>query len=385
MPSSKAQAGLEYLLTYGWGLIVIAIVIGVLIYTTSGATTGVTCQTRSSQIVLKEYTVNAGPDAVGITLQNATGESITVDSASSDALTPFDADAGSAPTLLIDGAAASLGDIAKQGSTFVISNLEGPSKAGSFTDGLITVNYTTQAGNGMPATATISCSGTAEQGGPTGPQCGDPICDGSCPDSRCDDPDCAGTICCGNGIAELGETCDGSDVGENMTCLSDCTARINGCTTIERPGNYLITSTIRADESSPAYCISINASDVSLDCQGSFIRQISGSNKSGINIEYGANSIEISNCSIEYFGYTGLFVMGSNITLNNVRMASNGTGLFIPQHSQGPITFNNGMACDNTVSDVFILDVLICTSLNINGFKADTVGPECEQQGWLPC
>ncbi|MCX6802344.1 MAG: hypothetical protein NT067_04495, partial [Candidatus Diapherotrites archaeon] len=72
----KAQSALEYLMTYGWALIVIAIVIGILWYVTSSATGGVTCQSRSNNFAIKGQAVSA-TDGVRLTLQNGTGQIVT--------------------------------------------------------------------------------------------------------------------------------------------------------------------------------------------------------------------------------------------------------------------------------------------------------------------
>ena len=150
----RGQSALEYLMTYGWALIVIAIVIGVLIFVTSSTSGGIVCQSGSPNMVLKETSFNPGASGVGFTLQNATSGTITVV-------------ADCVATTGVDGFYISGSDGADEctdanttvGGTFTVQNLDGAATGtGSFTGGTATVNYTT-AGK-LPASVTINCSGT---------------------------------------------------------------------------------------------------------------------------------------------------------------------------------------------------------------------------------
>ncbi|MFA6065518.1 MAG: hypothetical protein WCW44_00815 [archaeon] len=147
MFDNKAQSALEYLMTYGWALIVIAIVIGVLIFVTGSATGGVTCQSQSTNMVLKESSVSAA-NGVGITLMNATGGDITAIAASSTAF------GGTA--VIKTGSPLVVGTAAVKNTTFTVTGLT--VAAGNLSNGKIDVNYTTA--GGLPATAVINCSGT---------------------------------------------------------------------------------------------------------------------------------------------------------------------------------------------------------------------------------
>ncbi len=71
----KAQAALEYLITYGWALIVIATVIGVLVFAASGGVNTNTCTTFLT-IVCKGIGVDG--DTLIMVLQNATGQTISI-------------------------------------------------------------------------------------------------------------------------------------------------------------------------------------------------------------------------------------------------------------------------------------------------------------------
>ncbi len=141
----RGQSALEYLMTYGWALIVIAIVIGVLIYVTSTSTGGIVCQSQSTQIVLKEWSVATGTDNVGVTIQNATGGAITISSVASGGDFADDTNSGPFPS------------IAKN-ATYPLTGISGPDASGSINNGTVTVSYTTE--GQLPATATIVCAGT---------------------------------------------------------------------------------------------------------------------------------------------------------------------------------------------------------------------------------
>lgn len=141
---SKGQSALEYLMTYGWALIVIAIVIGVLIFVTGSSTGGVTCQSRGQQLVLKEWAVATGVNGVGMVVQNATGGTIS----SVEATTGGDF---AVETLAVTGSHTA-------GSNVVLPNLSGPALRGTFDDGNVNVNFSTA--GGLDANIVISCSGT---------------------------------------------------------------------------------------------------------------------------------------------------------------------------------------------------------------------------------
>ena len=141
---SRAQSALEYLMTYGWALIVIAVVIGVLLFVTSGSTGGVTCQSRSQQMILREWSVNTGANGVGLVLQNATGGAITLTSATSSGNFASE-------TIALSGTVSA-------GGNAVVRDLSGPAAVGTFNNGRVEINFTTQ-GN-LPSTVTVVCTGT---------------------------------------------------------------------------------------------------------------------------------------------------------------------------------------------------------------------------------
>jgi uncharacterized protein (UPF0333 family) len=141
----KGQSALEYLMTYGWALIVIAIVIGVLIFVTSGATGGVTCQSQSTAIQVTEWAVKAGAGGVGLTLRNATGGTIT----------PTGATGGNG---FSDSNTSPLSASVTKNNTFTVTGINGGTTGTTLSNATVTVTYVTQ--GGLSASATVVCNGT---------------------------------------------------------------------------------------------------------------------------------------------------------------------------------------------------------------------------------
>jgi hypothetical protein len=83
--NKRGQAALEYLMTYGWALIVIAIVVGVLVFIVVSPTTEIKCNTSDpSKILVKAFqiknTAAAGATIGTIRLTNITGGNMTMKS-----------------------------------------------------------------------------------------------------------------------------------------------------------------------------------------------------------------------------------------------------------------------------------------------------------------
>jgi len=79
--SQKAQAGLEYLMTYGWALVIIASVVGVLVFVINPtSTTASFSSSDPSKIMLKGSSITE--NTAGLILQNITGGTISVNSIS---------------------------------------------------------------------------------------------------------------------------------------------------------------------------------------------------------------------------------------------------------------------------------------------------------------
>ncbi len=168
----RGQSALEYLMTYGWALIVIAIVIGVLIFVTSGSTGGVTCQSLNSQMQLTEWSASPGTAGLGMTLRNATSGPVTT---AADDCTPVDSGVGE--TVPADGQCGITGDLGDGaggntsglvinpdagsvgvGNTWTVSGIDVPAAGSGQFSGTVTVAYQTQ--GGLDGTVTITCNGT---------------------------------------------------------------------------------------------------------------------------------------------------------------------------------------------------------------------------------
>ncbi len=78
--NKRGQAALEYLMTYGWALIVIAIVVGVLVFIVSSPG-GPQCQSADpARVVLKTQNLSRTDTTSRILLQNITGGDIVINS-----------------------------------------------------------------------------------------------------------------------------------------------------------------------------------------------------------------------------------------------------------------------------------------------------------------
>jgi len=71
----KAQASLEYLITYGWALVAIATIVGVLIFASGG---GINANTCTTFLTLLCKGIAAEGDQLILVLQNAAGQKITI-------------------------------------------------------------------------------------------------------------------------------------------------------------------------------------------------------------------------------------------------------------------------------------------------------------------
>ncbi len=74
--TQKAQAALEYLMTYGWALVLIATVVAVLVFITSSPESGAVSSSDPTKIMVKGYSISSSTKQ--IKLQNITGDLIDV-------------------------------------------------------------------------------------------------------------------------------------------------------------------------------------------------------------------------------------------------------------------------------------------------------------------
>ncbi|MBN2067212.1 MAG: hypothetical protein JW744_01975 [Candidatus Diapherotrites archaeon] len=159
----KGQAALEYLMTYGWALIVIAIVVGVLIFIVSTPVTGVKCNSSDpTKIIVKSSNILATDADAKIQIQNATGGQAIVTGVADGA--PFDDAATTFDGEGIDEAIA--GDIGNGTTTYTWASAKqidivpdyADQTAGSSFNGYFTISYNDAFG--YAKTATITCQGT---------------------------------------------------------------------------------------------------------------------------------------------------------------------------------------------------------------------------------
>ncbi len=202
--NKKAQAGLEYVMTYGWVLLLIVTVATMLFFVFSPpVSTTIFSSSDPTKILLRASNVS-GTNAE-IQLQNVTGGKIQI-----TGITPTNYN-----NCTINGSTSS---ISVGGGNIMKLNCA----AQSDNKGSIKIDYTDYAG--LQRTVIINAGGTT-----------------------------SGTASlCGNGSLDSGELCDGalglSDT-ENMECNSTCNKiRITGCTTIIKPGDYFIDSVITPQE-----------------------------------------------------------------------------------------------------------------------------------------
>lgn len=156
--NTRGQSALEYLMTYGWALIVIAIVIGVLIFVTSGSTGGITCQSLATQMQLTEWTGSPGVNGLGLTFRNATAGPIDTEVSADCAAGTVCTYTGSVTDADGDAAISPDNTAVAVGSTWTVTNLDLPAATTGQVDGTVTVGYTTA--GGLPATVAVRCTGS---------------------------------------------------------------------------------------------------------------------------------------------------------------------------------------------------------------------------------
>jgi len=144
----RAQAALEYLLTYGWALIVIAIVIGSIMLLSSNSASLHTCQMNPSSGALTYIDFYAsGSDGVfSIMLRNDSGKSI------SDVNLSFFGDFASINPKIGSGPYPSAQQFSISSSALSLSNGK------SFSNGVISITYKR---NNVTHISTAVCTGVA--------------------------------------------------------------------------------------------------------------------------------------------------------------------------------------------------------------------------------
>jgi uncharacterized protein (UPF0333 family) len=179
MLQNKAQAGLEYLMTYGWALVIIVVVAGMLFFVMATPTQSINFNSTTRDIIIRSSNVTTdAPPIYTIELQNTSGKNITL-----TAITPTN--------LIVN----SPYDDCTQPSCSIpitsgqIIKITGTLASGYSSSGDISIQYTIDT---YAKTATISANGTRPP--VTTPTCAD--MGGSCQ---------APTICSVTGGVNIGQ------------------------------------------------------------------------------------------------------------------------------------------------------------------------------------
>jgi hypothetical protein len=212
LKKNKAQAGLEYLMTYGWALVIIVTVAGVLFFVMSPPAQGVSFSSSTRDFIVHSSNVGSGSGAAfTVQLQNASGKQVSITRVQSVDFVV------SSPS----GCEVACNVALPSGQ---IINLVGTVGGSYVESGSIVVSYTVDA---YPRTLTLSAKGKIEgaTGGTSG--CTGP---GDCPDNKCYEPACTSGTCSqtlvANGLTD--EACyDNTGCGGGMGCYCDGVGNCN--------------------------------------------------------------------------------------------------------------------------------------------------------------
>lgn len=147
----RGQAALEYLMTYGWALIVIAIVVGVLVFIVSSPAGNIVCNSSDpAKILVKasqiSSTATAGSSIGTIKLTNLTGGDITN-------VLCFGDGGGFDNNATMTGCTSSV----TSGAEITLLPNAGTASASAYGSSTIAIGYTDYAS--LDRNATITCSG----------------------------------------------------------------------------------------------------------------------------------------------------------------------------------------------------------------------------------
>ncbi len=143
----KGQGAAEFLLTYGWAIAIIAVVLGVIMYATGNSASGATCQSQSQAIHVLEWSVVEGQGGVGLTLRNATGGDIY----------PIQATGLGA---FYDYNTTAMKSKVGKGETFTLRGISAKESGEKFSDGKVLLQYATK--SGLITDAVINCAGSSQ-------------------------------------------------------------------------------------------------------------------------------------------------------------------------------------------------------------------------------
>src|SRR3989338_1157761 len=140
----NGQIMIEQLMVYGLVVIILAAMIVLLMYVTGSPSGGVTCQSKSRQFIVDSFMVGPGAGGVDLTIRNATGKIVTVNSAVGE---------GS-----FSGTGAISGSPVQKSEVFAVTNIGGPLPETTFSDGEIHLNVTI--GNSLTSDFNVICNGS---------------------------------------------------------------------------------------------------------------------------------------------------------------------------------------------------------------------------------
>jgi len=330
----KAQAGLEYLVTYGWALVLVAAVVGTLVLIVGGPLAEPAFSSSDpTKLLLKGANVENG--VATIKLQNVTGGEIEIEEISSTGY--YNCLASNTSNTVIAG-----------GELEILCAVPA-----DLVQGEVAVQYADASGL-VQNTLISGGGGTVPMGAPAPPtgENTDYLCsDGFENDGDslidCEDPDCIGKT--GTGQYPAGARCefgtetscaDGFDNdgdGDTDTADSDCPNLIASCPyTIDVPGNYQLAGNL----TSTGTCITINANDVTLDCENQSITGQDVTSTYGVTVS-GKQNVTIQNCIVKdyYFGID-LRSGASNNTISNNTLEGNLDGIQISNSNNNEISNN---------------------------------------------
>jgi len=158
----RGQAALEYLMTYGWALIVIAIVVGVLVFIVSSPA-GPNCSSSDpAKILMRSQALSSSNDATSankILLQNITGGDITITGVSGDGGTTGFEVAGSTTVNTVGIAGTGMSISVTAGNNIDLSSVEyQTANEDILTNATFTMTYSDAFD--LSRTVTITCNGS---------------------------------------------------------------------------------------------------------------------------------------------------------------------------------------------------------------------------------
>jgi nitrous oxidase accessory protein NosD len=174
----------------------------------------------------------------------------------------------------------------------------------------------------------------------------------------------SGTVSAGSGLGS--SALDGADPSDPVASTGAekpndaAQTEIDSCTTIDEPGNYVLTTEIENGGKTPISkaCIEITADDVTLDGGGHLIDGRGESHTKGIAV-IDAEGVAIENVEVDDW-HSGILVSESSVTVRDVRTFSNAYGLRLENATD--------VSVENSTVEENLVGIYTNTeSLSING------------------